>query len=49
MDEKRISIGGNLDIYISWNNLSFHVADPNKNRQTKVILDNLNGCAKPGE
>eukprot|EP01084_Bolivina_argentea_P270777 460508_1 len=38
----------NLDIYVSWKNLSFTV--PNKEKKkNKIILDNLNGCVKPGE
>ena len=31
-----------------WKNLSFDVPDP-KEKKTKTILNNLNGCAKPGE
>ena len=38
-----------LDIYISWKNLSFTVPDPKNKKKQKLILENLNGCVKPGE
>eukprot|EP01084_Bolivina_argentea_P128591 227278_1 len=39
----------NLDIYVSWQNLSFKVPDPKNKKKTKIILNDLNGCVKPGE
>jgi len=38
-----------LDIYVSWKNLSFSVPDPKDKNKNKIILENLNGCVKPGE
>eukprot|EP01084_Bolivina_argentea_P270776 460506_1 len=38
-----------LKIYVSWTNLSFKVADPKNKKKTKIILNDLNGCAQPGQ
>jgi len=38
-----------LEIYVSWQNLSFKVPDPKDKKKTQTILHNLNGCVKPGE
>ena len=39
----------NLEIYVSWKNLSFKVVDPKDKKKRKIILNDLNGCVKPGE
>eukprot|EP01083_Nonionella_stella_P225530 801704_1 len=38
-----------MEIYVSWKDLSFTVPDPKDKKNTKTILDNLNGCVKPGQ
>jgi len=39
----------NLEVYVSWENLYFKVPDPKDKKKTKIILNDLNGCVKPGE
>eukprot|EP01084_Bolivina_argentea_P263826 446696_1 len=45
----QISTPNDFQIYVSWKNLQFQVPDPNDKKQTKMILNDLSGCAKPGE